>query len=106
MRRPHVPPKVTKSTKLRGAQCSPELAFRGTDLHLLESLIFPALAYITKSLFWCKCKNQFDRKCTHVRVYVCGVCVCIYVCTHTHTHTHTHRVISETFKLIHTLIIL
>ena len=34
---------VTRSTKLRGAQRSPELALRSTDFRSPENLIFPAL---------------------------------------------------------------
>ena len=40
MRRTHIPQKVTK---LRGAQCSPELAMRSTDFCAPENQIFPAL---------------------------------------------------------------
>ena len=36
---------VTRSTKLRGAQRAPELAFRSTEFHSTENLIFPALSY-------------------------------------------------------------
>ena len=43
MRLTHVPTKITKSTKLRGTQCSPELAFRSTDFCVPENLIFPSL---------------------------------------------------------------
>ena len=45
MTRTHVPRKVTRCTKLRGAQRSPELALRSTDFHTPENLIFPALSY-------------------------------------------------------------
>ena len=38
-----VPPNVTRSTKLRGAQRSPEIAFRSTDFCVPKNLIFPAL---------------------------------------------------------------
>ena len=34
---------VTRSAKLRGAQRSPELAFRSTDFRVPENLIFLAL---------------------------------------------------------------
>ena len=44
MRRTRVPRKVTRCTKLRGAQRSPELAFRNTDFCALENLIFLALS--------------------------------------------------------------
>ena len=43
MRRTCVPPNVTRSTKLRGAQHSPELAFRNTASCVPENQIFPAL---------------------------------------------------------------
>ena len=43
MRRTRVPPKVKKSTQLQGPQCSPELAFRSTDIRVPENLIFLAL---------------------------------------------------------------
>ena len=43
MRRTRVPPNVTRSTKLGGAQRSPEPAFRSTDFRVPEILIFPAL---------------------------------------------------------------
>ena len=43
MRRARVPSKVTRSTKLRGAQRSPELGLRSTDFRAPENLIFPAL---------------------------------------------------------------
>ena len=39
----HVPCKVTRSTKLRGAQQSPELGLRSTDFRAPENLICPAL---------------------------------------------------------------
>ena len=41
-----VPPNATRNTKLRGAQRSPELAFRSTDFHLPENVIFPVLMSI------------------------------------------------------------
>ena len=43
MRQTHVPPNIIRSTKLRGAQHSPELAFRSTDFCVPENLIFSAL---------------------------------------------------------------
>ena len=43
MRRTCIQPNVTKSKKLRGAQCSPEIVFRSTDFRVPENLIFPAL---------------------------------------------------------------
>ena len=43
MRGTHVPPNVTRSTKLRGAQHSPEFAFKCTDFCVPENLVFPAL---------------------------------------------------------------
>ena len=39
-----VPPNATRSTKLSGTQHALELAFRSTDFHVPENLIFPALA--------------------------------------------------------------
>ena len=45
MRGTRVPSKVTRSTKLRGAQCSPELSLRSTDFRAPENLIFPALDF-------------------------------------------------------------
>lgn len=47
MRRTHVPLKVTKCTKLRGIQCSFEVALRSTDFRASEKLIFPALVTIS-----------------------------------------------------------
>ena len=43
MSRTRLPSIVTGSTKLRGAQRSPELAFRSTDFRVPENLICPAL---------------------------------------------------------------
>ena len=43
MRRARVPSKVTRSTKLPGAQCSPELSLRSMDFRAPENLIFPAM---------------------------------------------------------------
>ena len=43
MRWTHVPLNVTRSTKLEGAQCSPEIAFRSMDFCVPENIIFPAL---------------------------------------------------------------
>ena len=40
MSRKRVPHNVTRSTKLRGAQRSPELAFRGADFRVPENLMF------------------------------------------------------------------
>ena len=47
MRRTPVPLHVKMSTKLRGAQRSPELAFRSTDFRVPD-LIFLALKYMSK----------------------------------------------------------
>ena len=44
MRRTHLPGKVTRCTKLRGTQHSPEFSLRGTDFHAQENLIFPTLS--------------------------------------------------------------
>ena len=41
--RVRVPYKVTKYTKLQGAQRGPELALRSTDFNAPENLIFPAM---------------------------------------------------------------
>ena len=43
MTRTCVPPDVTRSTKLRGAQRSPKLTFRSMDFRVPENLIFQAL---------------------------------------------------------------
>ena len=43
MRQTCVPLNITRSTKLRGMQCSPEIAFRSTDFCVPENLNFPAL---------------------------------------------------------------
>ena len=45
MRRARVLSEVTRSTKLQGAQRSPELGLRSTDFRAPENLIFPALSY-------------------------------------------------------------
>ena len=42
--RVRVPCKVTRCTKLQGAQRAPELALRSTDCHAPKNLIFPALS--------------------------------------------------------------
>ena len=49
MMRTRVPSKVTGSTRLRGAQCSPELGLRSMDFRAPENLIFPALAQTQES---------------------------------------------------------
>ena len=52
MRRACVLSKVTRSTKLRGAQHSPELGLRSTDFRAPENLIFPALLlHLSRALF-------------------------------------------------------
>ena len=43
MRRTRVFPNVTRSTKLRGTQRSPELGFRSTELRVQKYIIFLAL---------------------------------------------------------------
>ena len=43
MRRTRVPSNVTRSTKLKGAQRSSELAFRSTDFRVPENLTYLAL---------------------------------------------------------------
>ena len=50
MKRTRAPCKVTKSTKLRGAQRSSELGLRSTDFRAHKNLIFPALQ--CNSLRW------------------------------------------------------
>ena len=47
MRQARVPLKVTRCTKLRGVQCSSELALRSTDFRAPENLIFPSLVTIS-----------------------------------------------------------
>ena len=49
MMRTRVPSKVTGSTRLRGARCSPELGLRSMDFRAPENLIFPALAQTQES---------------------------------------------------------
>ena len=44
MRRTHKPLNVTRSTKLRWAQRSAELALRSTDFRVPENPIFPVLS--------------------------------------------------------------
>ena len=46
MRRTRITPNVTRSTKLRGAQHSLELAFRSKDFRVSENLIFPVLTRV------------------------------------------------------------
>ena len=43
MRQTCVHPNIIRSTKLQGAQHSPELSFRSTDFRVPENQIFPAL---------------------------------------------------------------
>ena len=50
MRQTRVPPNVTRSMELRGAQRSYELAFRSRDFCVPENLIFPALRYFDSSM--------------------------------------------------------
>ena len=45
MRRTRVPCKMTRSTKLQGAQRSPELGLRNTDFRAPENLIFPTFLF-------------------------------------------------------------
>ena len=49
-RRTRVPPSVTRSAKLRGAQRSPELSFRSTNFCVPENLLFPAVCSIKKGV--------------------------------------------------------
>ena len=60
MRRTRVPPNVTRSTKLRGAQRSPELTFRSTDIRVPENLMFPTLTYVFVNLLKRLCMIQFS----------------------------------------------
>ena len=54
MRRTCVSRKITRCTKVRGAQRSPELALRSTDFRAPENLIFPALVpEIWSAEFFC-----------------------------------------------------
>ena len=46
MRETLVPPEVTRSTKLGGAEHSPELGFRSMDFRVPENLNFSALKKI------------------------------------------------------------
>ena len=62
VRQTHVSLNVTKSTKLQGAQCSPELAFRSTDFQVAENLIFP-----TQILDAC------DHLCLGMSIYGCNL---------------------------------
>ena len=50
MRRARVPSKITRCTKLGGAQRSPELTLRSMDFRAPENLIFPALSTHGKSI--------------------------------------------------------
>ena len=59
-RRTRASRKVTRCTKLRGAQRSPELALGSTDFHAPENLIFPALEEAMITTTWispCHCKT-------------------------------------------------
>ena len=62
MRQTFVARNVTRSTKLRGAQCLPKLALRSTEFRSPENLIFPALIsrkeYLRLDLLLC----PFDEK--------------------------------------------
>ena len=48
IRQTHVPANGTTRTKSRGAQRSPEFAFRSMDFSVPENLIFPVLVYGTE----------------------------------------------------------
>ena len=50
MWRTRVSREITRCTKLRGVQRSPELSLRSTDFRAPENLIFPAL--LTNSLYF------------------------------------------------------
>ena len=63
MRRTSVPPNVTRSTKLRGAQGSPELAFRSKVFRVPENIIFLALwlficLAFKKSIVFCRVSDS------------------------------------------------
>ena len=60
MRQTHVSANSTRRTKLRGAQCSPEFAFRSTDFCVPENLIFPVLVYGTEFIPEGWYKNQSE----------------------------------------------
>ena len=51
MKPTHVPPNIARSTKLQGAQCSRDLAFRRMNFCVPENLIFSALHYLFKPFF-------------------------------------------------------
>ena len=57
MKQARVPPNVTRSTKLQGAQRFPGLAFRNTVFRVQENLIFPAL-YEEPTLILCFLKTE------------------------------------------------
>ena len=50
MRRTRVPRKITRCTKLRGLQRSPELSSRSRYFRVPENLVFPALYYIFNNI--------------------------------------------------------
>ena len=66
MRGTQVPPNVTRSTKLRGAQHFPKLTFRSTDFCVPENLIFPAL-YLT--LFPVTSLKRFLQSCFQLLLF-------------------------------------
>ena len=51
MRRTRVPPNITRSTKLRGAQRFPKLAFKSKDFRVPQNLIFLAMASCGLQIF-------------------------------------------------------
>ena len=57
MKQTCVLPNATRSTKLRGAQHSPKLAFRSIDFCLPENLIFPALV---KNVFLQRFQEDYE----------------------------------------------
>ena len=61
MMRTFVAANITKSKNLRGAQRSPEFAFRSTDFCVPENLLFPALAnHLPSQVLWpLKCVSSY-----------------------------------------------
>ena len=71
-RRTRASRKVTRCTKLRGAQRSPELALGSTDFHAPENLIFPALEEAMITTTWispCHLKPLHLFTCERKRIF-------------------------------------
>ena len=77
LRQTRVPRKVTRCTKLRGAQRSPKLGLRSTDFRAPENLIFPAMwetsnqwyLFRSQSLtleFFQKCSSKYWKNVSHI----------------------------------------